>query len=392
MMRAARIVLPGFTVAMAACADLSPGPEDGTGANMNRYVAVGSSLSMGVESDGVTSASQRAAWPAVMAVDIGLIFGIPLIGAPGCQPPLAAPLASFRRVDNSAATDNSTCAQSEAGFTLPEQNVAISGATAANAVTTTPAQASSNPLYTRVLATGQTQLTAMRSMNPTFVSVEFGANELLPALNGQVSAATSVNSFTSSYNSVISGVRGTGAQALLALLPTDMRKFPSVRTAAEIVAQRTAFAGRNVTVSASCNTSANYVTIHGKVLPAIVAAAVRAAAGLGPVDLSCDNVPNQADGILTEADMTALNAQAAQMNAFILDRAATNGYATFSLGALYDVSKDGVAFDLNAVLTSNTPFGALISLDGIHPTAAGQRLLATAARSGIIQTYGEISR
>lgn len=391
-MRAAHIVIPALIVAIAACADLSPGPEEAAGANMNRYVAIGSSLSMGVESDGVTAASQRAAWPAVMAADAGLLFGLPLIGAPGCKPPLAAPLANFRRVDNSAATDNSTCSPNEAGFTLPEQNVAISGATAANAVTTTIAQASNNPLYARVLATGQTQLSAMRSMNPTFVSVELGANELLPALNGLVSAATPVNNFTSSYNSVVTGVRNSGAQALLALLPTDVRKFPSVRTAAEIAAQRTAFAGRNVTVNANCNTSTNYVTIHGKVLPTIVTAAVRAAAGLGPLDLSCDNVPNQADGVLTEADMTALNAQVAQMNTFILDRASTNGYATFSLGALYDVAKDGVAFDLNAVLTSNTPFGTLISLDGIHPTAAGQRLLATAARSAIIQTYGEIIR
>ena len=38
------------------------------------------------------------------------------------------------------------------------------------------------------------------------------------------------------------------------------------------------------------------------------------------------------------------------------------------------------AFDAYAIMTSAEPYGPLISLDGIHPTAAGSQVLADAAR------------
>lgn len=74
-MRAERILLPFTVFALVACADLSPGPSE-TGANMNRYVAMGTSVSMGVASDGVVALSQQAAWPALLAADVGTQFGL----------------------------------------------------------------------------------------------------------------------------------------------------------------------------------------------------------------------------------------------------------------------------------------------------------------------------
>ncbi len=389
-MIAARILLPLLALVLAGCADLSSGPDD-EATNLNRYVAMGTSISMGGASDGVVASSQQSSWPALLAAAEGAEFGLPLIALPGCRPPLVAPLQDFRRADGSPSTDMSTCADNMAGFTLPEQNVAIYGATAANAVGTTPS-GSSNPLYRRVLANGQTQVSAMRSMSPTFVSVEFGAQELLPALSGLVGDATSFGTFSSSYSSIIVSLRQTSAKALLALLPTDFRKFPAVRPAAQIASQRAAFAARNVTVNVNCDASTNFVSLPNKVVPILATGAVRAATGLGPVDLSCDNVVNVRDGILSDAEMTSLNALAVQMNTLITSRATAGDYATFSLGSLYDTAIDGVPFDLGATLTSNTPFGALISLDGIHPTAAGQAVLAAAARAAIIQKYGSITR
>ncbi len=80
------------------------------------------------------------------------------------------------------------------------------------------------------------------------------------------------------------------------------------------------------------------------------------------------------------------------MNTFITAQATANGYATFSLGALYDTAKDGVTFDLTTILTSPTPFGPKMSLDGIHPSLAGQQVLMAAAKAGIIARYGSISK
>ena len=386
-MRVGRIIVCGVFGLLAGCADLSSGP-DADVADMNRYVAMGSSISMGVMSDGVVAESQRSAWPALLAADVGAEFGLPLVDAPGCRAPLAAPLSNFRRTDNSLLTDTGICAPNAAGFTLPEQNVAISGATVANAVSTTPASAQS-VLYSRVLGNGQTQHTAMRSMSPSFVSIEFGSNELLPALSGLITDANTVG-FSGNYSPIVNSIKQMSTKALLVTMPPDLRRLPAIRTAAEIASQRAAFAGRNVTVHANCDTATTYVSLTTKVLPTIATGAVRAASGLGPAELSCANVPNARDGILTEADMTSLNAAAAQINTFITNRANENGYATFSLGVLYDVAKDGVPFNLNTILTSAAPFGNLISLDATHPTAAGQAVLASAAKAAIIQKYGSI--
>ena len=68
--------------------------------------------------------------------------------------------------------------------------------------------------------------------------------------------------------------------------------------------------------------------------------------------------------------------------------AAENGYATFSLGALYDKAKRDFPFDLEVMLRSSQPYGELISLDGVHPNALGQTVLARAARQAIQRTYG----
>ncbi|MGK2962958.1 MAG: SGNH/GDSL hydrolase family protein [Gemmatimonadaceae bacterium] len=388
-MIAARILLPFLALALAGCADLSSGPDEDA-ANLNRYVAMGTSISMGGASDGVVAESQQSSWPALLAAGVGAEFGLPLIEAPGCRPPLVAPLQNFRRAGDIPSSDLSTCSPNMPGFNLPEQNVAIYGATAASAVNATPAGAN-NPLYGRVLAAGQTQVTAMRSMAPTFVSVEFGADELLRSLSGLVSDATPFATFSSAYSSIITSLRQVPAKALLVLLPTDFRNFPAIRPAAQITAQRSAFAARNVTVNANCDASTSYVSLPNKVVPLLATGAVRAAAGLGPVDLSCADAANVRDGILTETDMTALGALAVQMNTLITNRANAGGYATFSLGSLYDTVGNGVQFDLGTMLTSSTPFGALISLDGIHPSAAGQAVLANAARAAILEKYGSIT-
>jgi hypothetical protein len=85
--------------------------------------------------------------------------------------------------------------------------------------------------------------------------------------------------------------------------------------------------------------------------------------------------------------MAFINALGDQMSAEIERHASENGYAVFALGELFNESKKHVPFDLNAYLTSATPYGELISLDGVHPSAEGQKLLAKVAHVAIVQQY-----
>lgn len=372
-----------------ASASLSPKAA----AHMSNYVAIGTSLSMGWASDGVVGSSQKNAWPKQLAEQARVEFTVPEINEFGCTPPLAAPLISFKRTDGSSAGSSTTCAANVPGVTLPTHDLAVENATAAEALNATPATATQGrgPVTSRVLPAGMTQITTMRSLHPTFVSVEFGGNELLPAQVGLLFPGvtfTPLATFKANYSQIIDNVKATGAKALLVSIRTDLRKFPTIRTGPEIASQRGAFAAYNVTVNADCNASENFIFVRGKVLTAIVTGITRAGFGLGPYDLSCADLPGTVDYILTPGDITFLNNLAEQMSDEIESKAKENGYAFFPLGALYNTSKEDVPFELNAFLKSDAPYGERISLDGVHPSAKGQSVFARAARHAIQRTYG----
>ncbi|HEY0241381.1 MAG TPA: SGNH/GDSL hydrolase family protein [Gemmatimonadaceae bacterium] len=103
-----------------------------------------------------------------------------------------------------------------------------------------------------------------------------------------------------------------------------------------------------------------------------------------PTTATCADVPGAVDHIITPSDLTAINTRMAQINAHIQSKANDNGYAFFTIGSLYDLPKGSL--DLY-VLFSSSPFGGNISLDGVHPSAKGQAILADAAVQAINARY-----
>jgi hypothetical protein len=405
MKRSLAVLTALGVITLAACTDNSSVAPRVTGdspsygvtpkarVDLQNYVAIGTSVSMGVASGGVNLLTQEQSWPNQLAHDAGVEFTQPLIQLPGCTPPYAAPLISFQRIDGSSITDETTCSPNVAGVTLPTHNLAVDGAKASDALNTTSATATGGkgPVTSRVLPPGMTQVAAMQLLQPTFVSVEFGGNEILPAQVGIIIPDVTIvpfPTFSTSYTAVIDAVKATGAKAVLVTLLNDLRTFPTLRTGPEIASQRSAFTAYNVSVSFDCDDSPNYIFVRGKVPTAIIAGITMAGMGLGPYTLSCADVPFTQDYVLTPADISTLNALAAQMNNLITQRAQENGYALFSLGVLYDHVKGDVPFDLQSFLLSPTPYGPKISLDGVHPSGEGQKVLARAARVAINQTYG----
>jgi len=403
-MRAPSVLL-GATLALSACteptappAPLSPHerPQLLTAQDVfARYVALGTSNSQGVQSAGISAATQRAAWPKQIASRAGAAFSLPLVQDPGCSPPLLPPLAAdvalvaafgaFGGGSDLVTAVMTTCMPLMPGIVPPTNNVAISGADVHDALNTTIASATLTSvrvgtLYSRVLAPGQTQVTAMLAQQPTFVSVELAANDVLPASTGRIAAMTPYANWEADFDQVIAAVRSTGARAVLAGLPNDARNFPSIRTARELFNQWPYLATLGITVSFNCywGTSAgNSVFLPGYILTLL---------SRTPTTASCTDVPGAADYVLTPSDLNAINARMAQINAHIQAKASENGYAYFALSALYDLPKPSL--NMYNVLFSNTPFGGKISLDGVHPSAQGQTILANAAVQAINTRYG----
>ena len=398
------LVLPLAALALAACTDpVGPRPTlprrpasavvPATPQEMfARYVAMGTSNSQGAMSAGLNASSQGAAWPAQLAARVGASFSLPLVQDPGCSPPLLPPLAAdvaliaafgaFGSGGDLISGVMNTCMPLRDGIVPPTNSVAISGADVHDALTRTPEIAAQfNPregmLYARVLGPGQTQVTAMLAQQPTFVSVEVAANDVLPATTGRIAAMTPYASWEADYDQVIAAVQSTGANAVLVGLPNSASQFPSVRKAREFFNEWPDMLAMGVTVSINCYFSSNYIFVPGYVLTQV---------SKTPTTATCADVPGTADYVLTPSDITAINARMAQINAHIQAKANENGWAYFSLSALYDLPK--INFDLYKVLFSSEPFGPNISLDGVHPTAKGQAILANAAVQAINAKYG----
>ena len=361
-----------------------------------RYVAIGTSISMGVASDGVYAASQLASWPAQLARLAHRELSLPLIQAPGCSAPFAAPLATGKRTSGEGAGLtflSRQCMPNEAGVTLPAGNVAIDGARTGHALTATP----ENPdpghatQYPRVLAPGQSQVTAMESQNPKIVSVELGGNDILGATKGFYLPGVNVVpvvAWEPQYRQVAARVDAVAKHAVLAGLVNDVRSFPAFRTGAEFWNARATFAPFNVAISANCENSTNLLFVPFIVPTAAGTGAFYASRGFGQYTLSCANLPAPTeDYILDAADVAAVNTQLAAMNAVIQNEAQARGFAYFPLGALYEGTVTKPAFNAVAIMTTAAPYGPYISLDGIHPSAEGQRVLADAAATALNTTY-----
>jgi lysophospholipase L1-like esterase len=380
--------------------------DEGRG-EFQRYVAIGTSISMGVVSDGVNEGSQSQAWPAQLARLAHRELSLPLIQSPGCGAPLAAPLASGKRINGEGAgqpADTRTCAPNVEGVTLPTNNVAIDGARTRDALFSTTATYGGlrGGEYARVLPPGETQLSAALAQNPKLVSIELGANDIMGARSGIYIPGGTVEVpggsvertevFEALYTRLLDQVQATAKEVLLFGLIDDVMDFPAFRTGQELWDARATFARLWVTVAADCGgaNATNVLFVAVRVPDAAARGAARFAAGQTPYELSCANAPSSSgiqDFVLRADEIRELGAQLAAMNAFIAAEADRRGFAYARLGALWsDVNEKG-PFDAFALMTSMQPYGPYVSLDGIHPTAAGQAVLAREAARALNARY-----
>ena len=399
-------VVPALVV-LVACSDDDPVGPKGQEA-FERYVSIGTSVSMGIQSDGVFYATQQHAWPALLAHQAfsSANFTAPLIQGPGCYSPLIAPIQLTRRLSGAAypginATDQ-VCARFP-GITLPTNNVAIDGATTYHALRITPESTVTTPttidsdqrkrLYQAVLAPGRSQVTSMMAQSPTLVSVELGANEVLRTVtDGIVVPAAAYRqpdgTFTyyptsvwqPQYDALIDSVAKTGAKALLVSVPL-IPNLVGVYPGDDFWQDRAAFASFGININADCTGSQNQIYAFRKVLVAL--------ASPKPYNFTCTNNPAGADFMLTQADTTFINGQIRTMNSHIQSKASTNGWAYLDLNtALASFVTQKPRFSLSRFLTCTRPFGQFISLDGIHPSVDGQQAIANAAADALNAHYG----
>ena len=388
---------PGAPTAVSARRPVSAIVDDHAvpaGHHFGRFVAMGTSQTAGMMSGGLVASSQEDSWPAQLARLASVEFTLPLIAEFGCPAPTITPLELQLRSNGDARSNTTSCSSLVNGVVLPTQNVAIPNVLTADALFTTPemaaaANAGVGRLYSRILPSGATQVSAMRARHPSYVSVEFGGVEIVA--NGRLGLPVSLTAFAQwapLYDQVIAAVNGEGARAVLVSFPHDMSIWPGLRSGAELYAERAVFATRYITVSEACGAAQaqNLVYLPRKVFNALSAAPAAKAAGLPAPVITCTDVPGTADAVLTPAELITVNGLWAQLNNYIRAAAAANGFAHFSLDDLFTLPDFRPPFSLEALLRSEEPYGPYMS-DDLHPNARGQRLLAEAAARALNMTY-----
>lgn len=375
-----------FFLMVAAMAWLTSGCSDSADVELgpkpisplfNSYVALGNSITAGFQSSGINDSTQRESYARLLANQLNTRYAYASLAGTGCPAPttvLGAPA-------------NTDCSYRDpASATARLNNVAVPGAKLEDLLYASSSQA--NPLSFFILG-GKSQLERARDANPTFISIWIGNNDVLQAAAGGLpSGATPLDVFERQYDSVAQALNIFPALAGGVLIGVvNVMNAPILFPAsalgnAQFKAQFDFAAGQSTTLDPACNT-------NGALLSFAIIAAIRN--GSHPPTVSC-TMPATPGGV---GDIFVLNASEQAQITSIVD-----GYNNHIRSIADD--KSWAYWDPNPLLvslrtsgcistvpdvTSPTPFGACVSLDGVHPTGLAHIEIANSLIQAINAKY-----
>ena len=370
-----------------------------------RFVVMGSSASAGFESGGIVSTSQTHSWPALVAQQAGAAFVIPTLAAPGCPAPIAGAFPA-----QSAA--NSCAGRIEATVTAVD-NVAVPGERLSQAMTVT-----SGTTHTPLIG-AQTQVQAMQARKPTLLSVELGSDDVLAAaLSGDATLSTTPAAFQASVTQLVAQVRSVPSLlGVVVVAVVDPIAFgAALQPGAFYFLARDAagrFSGKPVNANCSPVTAVGQPNALAKNLIATTAVTDPTI-----TELNCDPASGMRM-LLTSSEMLTLQTNLAAYNVALQQAASANGWAFIDLAPMLqalvnsrdangrtnemrkcqDLAAATTASQLQAAVLNTCPitgptgapnvYGNSLSFDGVHPSAAGAKLIANAVIPRINAFYNK---
>ncbi len=418
----AALLLGAFMI--SGCSDTAPsGPTPGLGSlSVTNYVAVGNSISAGYQSNGWFESAQKYSFPNLIAQQLNasgasLSFVQPLWSDPGT--PIAGTTIPSRYLILSMAGPKigpdltATAGLPEnLSYAAPYNNLAVPGAllydflNAKDASTCAAAVFANSPnsLFTTTLRTLGTQFQQVRLLHPSLVTFWLGNNDILGyAASGGATTSTPSVLFEGLYRASLDSLRaavGTSATIVVANIP-DVTAIPFFRTipsqglvlsAAQAAALNTATGGVfNFVAGVNGFLAYTGVGTSGTVKKLTASELVLLTcpqdsltkAGWG----SLKPIPGQ---YVLDADEVAFaESQVAAYNSTIAAVAASHNAIVVDANAILNqIDASGYVATGGTMLTSAYVSGGVFSLDGVHPTAKGQGIIANAFIQAINQKLG----
>ena len=392
------LVASGLSLALltAACHQdelFSPlPPQYAGGAMFQRYVAMGNSITAGVQSGGINDSTQRQSYAVLVAAAMGGDpFYYPRLNPPGCPPPYTN-IFTGARVGGAGVT-GATCLFRSANIPPYVSDVAVPGAeTVDMLVNGPPPTANSNPL-TQLFLGGRTQVRAMMDARPTFVSVWVGNNDVLGAAEaGDTTLATDTAAFRISYSQTLDSIQATGASAIL--IAVGLGHFAN-NVAVPFFSRGTTWYG--LWASGAFAAQAPLFTVAANCAPprgdtVLVSFpygfGLLAAGASTATTLDCTAPP-----VIEPAETRFFALLQLRYNAIIQAQATARGWAftdsvNFTLDSLAALPNQFAPFPNAPAPCSSSPFGLAFSCDGIHPNQATQQKIARKIVRAINAKYG----
>jgi hypothetical protein len=361
------------------CSKIDPitAPKAGGGsADFSVYVAMGTSIGAGTESGGLVSHHQEHAYPALFAHQVGSAFTYPAISDSG----LPALLRLVSLVGPVILPGSHPGLPANLTWPASYTNMSIPGALLADAA--------DSSLYGRsqifaIIQRGRgTILQQVVSLQPTFVSFEYGANEVLgPATSGSGTPVIDWMTFRRILHATLDSVQAHLPNAKLALFTVpDVTSIPFVTTIKPYLVNPANGAHIPLIGPDGLLSEDDFV---------LLTAASLLAAGTGiPIAAGGNGNPLPDQVVLSASEADNLRYQLDSYNGDIEDEAGIRGMALVDLhGLLQRAATTGIQVGA-ARYSSAFLTGGLFSLDGVHPTDLAHGLIANLMIDAVNTKFG----
>ncbi len=364
-------------LATLGCSDAPSGPADPL---FVRYVAIGNSITAGFQAGGISDATQRASFPALIARQAGARYEYASLGA-GCPRPLTSLADAFSGGFDGACTVTGSPGRKQLN------NVAVPGADSFDPTAPTP----DGRQLTALILDGRSQVDKALEQTPTLVTVWIGNNDVLDAaIEGQLSAERPTDRlvFAANYARMVNQLTAGGVEKGILVGVADVTRIPLLIPAPALLNPTLRFAldiaaGKPVAVDAGCAGSSALVSL------AIVTAI---ATGVHPPTIACGPTADPATGtrfVLDAAEQSAINRAVTEYNTYISAKADSVGFAYLDPNPILAAARARGEIPVTPNLADPAqPFGPLFSLDGVHPSNAGHILIANALIDVIAAEFG----
>ncbi|HTR97295.1 MAG TPA: SGNH/GDSL hydrolase family protein [Candidatus Acidoferrales bacterium] len=371
-------------------------------ADFTTYMAVGTSISAGYQSGGLVDRHQIHSFPAIFAEQIGKTvrqngqgsFTFPAIGGDGIPALLALKSISPLEIDNLGRTLGSP----ENLFQgASYHNLGIPGALAFDFSDTTNYYSYNAPLYRtdttyfELIARGHGSIAEqVLGMSPTFLSVEYGANEVLgSATSGGVTPIFPVINYQTIMTLMMNTLHVAMPNTKFALF--NVPSVTSIPYCTTFKPYTVRLANQSFVPLIGPDGSLSFSSL------VLLSAADSLAVGTGFPVGSYNYVNPAAPGngrpltnaqVLDDAEQAAITTATNQMNATLSTLASQPWVVKVDINSLLSqLGTNGYSFG-GVDYTTAFVTGGLFSLDGVHPTDLGHAIIANAMIDAVNAKFG----